>query len=74
MIELTGLWEKKDKNGNTFFSGKIGRANVFIFKNTQKEKENQPDYRLMVGEPKKKEDGGAETTSSAFDSGSEIPF
>jgi uncharacterized protein (DUF736 family) len=50
MIEVTGLWEKRDKNGNTFFTGSLGGVSVMIFKNSKKQKENQPDWRVYFAE------------------------
>jgi len=73
MIELTGLWENTDKNGNKYFTGRLGNAKIVIFKNTYKEKENQPDYRMYVAEPQKKEDGEQKQEPS-FDSNENIPF
>jgi len=56
LIEICGLWSGKDKNGNGFMSGSLpGGAVFYVFKNNKK-KENQPDYRLMVGKKKKQTD------------------
>lgn len=56
MIELCGLWTKKDKNDNPMLSGKIGqRATVLILKNQHKKEEKHPDYFLYLSEAQKPE-------------------
>lgn len=55
MVEIGGLWEKQDKNGNPFYAGKLS-GNIVIFKNNFKEKDNQPDYKMYAQPYKKKED------------------
>ena len=57
MIKITGLWENKDKNGNTYYSGTMGSSKVIIMKNTfKKEGSNQPDWNFCIAENKKKSD------------------
>lgn len=52
--EIGAVWEKEDRNGNTYLSGKVGDQSVVIFKNTYKQPgENTPDWRIY------KQDGGA---------------
>ncbi len=58
MIKITGLWKGKDKKGNPYFSGYMGNAKVLIFKNTYKEKDNQPDYNMFIA-PKKEQAQGS---------------
>jgi len=65
MIPLTGLWEGTDKNQNKFFSGNLGNARVMVFKNTKKEKDNQPDYIVYLDEKKKKEESSQESAQPA---------
>ena len=72
MIKLSGLWMKKDKNGNTYFSGSLNGANILIFKNKSKEKPNQPDYNFFVAE--KKKDEKSESSESSEFGKEEIPF
>lgn len=68
LIRLTGLWVNKGESGK-FMSGQQGGAVYFVFSNTKKEKENDPDYYLCIGKPKKKEgDKGKE------DNEDELPF
>ncbi len=57
MINLTGLWIKKDKNGNEYFQGKLNNATVWIFKNNHKENESQPDYNMSISQGQRKETG-----------------
>jgi hypothetical protein len=54
MVEITGLWKGKDKNGNTYMTGYMGNAKVLIFANTYKEEDKHPDYKMYIA-PKKKE-------------------
>lgn len=57
MIELAALWLKETKDGSEYMSGKLNGLNVFVFKNNYKEKENQPDYKIYLSKPEKKEEG-----------------
>ncbi len=56
-INLTGLWTKRDKNGNEYFQGKVGGITVWIFRNNRKENESQPDYNLSISQAPRKETG-----------------
>jgi hypothetical protein len=58
MIELTGLWMNKTKEGETYMKGSLGHGTVLVFKNKHKEEgSNQPDYKIMLAEKtKNKED------------------
>lgn len=57
MIELTGLWMNKTKEGETYMKGSLGHGTVLVFKNKHKEEgSNQPDYKIMLAEKTKKED------------------
>lgn len=57
MIELTGLWINKNKDGKTYMKGSLGQGTVLIFKNeTKEEGSNQPDYRMLLAEKTKKEE------------------
>lgn len=55
-LELCGLWEKKDKNGETFMVGSLGGVSLMVFKNRFKEKETHPDWRIVLGEREKRQD------------------
>ncbi len=62
-IKIGALWNKKDKNGNTYLSGKLS-GNILIFPNSYKEKENQPDHFIMARSWKNKEDESDHETDS----------
>lgn len=56
MINVCGLWATKDKNGNPMMSGKLTYSSkVFVFKNTNKKKENDPDFYLKIASVEKEE-------------------
>lgn len=69
------LWEKKDKNGNTYFSGTLpDNRKVQIFKNTFKEAgSNQPDYKMRFLVPEKKPDA-TQTSLPLPSMPDELPF
>lgn len=49
--EIGVLWEKTDKNGNTFYSGRISDQSVFIFKNMiRKEGTNSPTHKVVLAQ------------------------
>jgi len=73
MVQLTGLWLNQSESGEKFFSGKLGSANVLIFKNKYKEKDNHPDYIMYAVQPKKKEDS-SEGAAPSFNDADEMPF
>ena len=81
MINVTGLWLNKDKNGRTYMSGTMGGARVLIFKNEKKQEgSKQPDYNLVFAENKLKEKISApqtpdyETLNNNPFAGEGIPF
>jgi uncharacterized protein (DUF736 family) len=51
MKNIGVLWTKKSEKG-TYLSGVLndlrGDIRIAVFKNDKKEKENQPDYRIVV--------------------------
>jgi uncharacterized protein (DUF736 family) len=51
MKNIGVLWTKKSEKG-TYLSGVLndlrGDIRIAVFKNDRKEKENQPDYRIVV--------------------------
>ena len=53
--KLGALWLKKANNGSSFLSGEITineqKIKIVVFKN-KKEKENQPDYNILISRPK----------------------
>ena len=54
--KIGALWSKKTGEGKEYFTGVIsdlrGEIQIVIFKNDKKEKENQPDYDILLSEPK----------------------
>lgn len=52
---IGALWIKDGKNGK-YMSGVVeidgAKHNIVVFKNGYKEKENQPDYRILKSKPK----------------------
>lgn len=51
--KIGGGWIKTSKSGVTYISATIeddkgNKTNINIFKNTKKEKENQPDYNFTI--------------------------
>lgn len=66
LVQLTGLWIQQGKSGD-FLSGTVGRASYMVFKNTKKQKENDPDYYLCLAPSKPKQEKQA-------DDASDLPF
>ncbi|MBN1892336.1 MAG: hypothetical protein JW780_06095 [Clostridiales bacterium] len=59
MVKITGLWETKDKKGNTMLSGNLTHTSrVVILKNGfKKEGSTEPDFHMFFDEKEiKKED------------------
>ncbi len=49
LLHVSGLWSKKQRDGETFFSGMAGTHwKILIFKNTKKNSPNQPDWNLYL--------------------------
>ena len=53
--KIGALWSKKTTEGKEFFSGVItdlrGDIQIVVFKN-EKKTDNQPDYDILLSEPK----------------------
>lgn len=56
LVNIGGLWVHKDKNGNPYFTGYLGNAKLYIFKNTYKEEDKHPDFVMSVGNKQKPTD------------------
>jgi hypothetical protein len=55
MINIAGLYLKKNEKGETFFVGKINEnTSIFIFKNKNKKEDRHPDYQAFIAENKPK--------------------
>jgi len=76
MLEITGLWANKSKNGDTYYSGYMGKSAILIFKNNYKTEDKHPDLRMFVAEGKKREEQTNVTSSTppVGDGRSSIPF
>lgn len=46
LINATGLWKNKDKNGNTYLTGLMGGVRVLVFPVKEKKSDKHPDYTL----------------------------
>ena len=48
--------EEKTKAGEAYFSGVMsdlrGEIQIVVFRNDKKENDNQPDYNILLSEPK----------------------
>jgi hypothetical protein len=67
-IELMVLWEKTDKNGDKYFSGKLNGNSILVFKNKYKQDEKHPDYKVYLVEKEREQKPIAEDDSDT------IPF
>jgi len=78
--KIGALWLKETKDGKKYFSGVLedmrGEIRIAIFKNDRKEKENQPDYQIIVSEERREQHALADQTSTATDEVNldDIPF
>jgi uncharacterized protein (DUF736 family) len=78
--KIGALWLKETKDGKKYFSGVLedlrGEIRIAIFKNDRKEKENQPDYQIIVSEERREQHAPADQTSTATDEVNldDIPF
>ena len=69
--KIGALWVRKSKDGRTYMSGLIkdmhGEIQIAVFKNDKKEKENQPDYNIVLS-------GNKPKVAGAQNNGEKIPF
>ena len=78
--KIGALWLKETKDGKKYFSGVLedlrGEIRIAIFKNDRKEKDNQPDYQIIVSEERREQHAPADQTSTATDEVNldDIPF
>lgn len=49
LINLCGLWQKTNRSGDTYFSGRLGYANVVVYPNKWKKTDKHPDYLMKLG-------------------------
>ena len=54
--KIGALWSKKTSEGKEYFTGVIsdlrGEIQIVVFRNDKKENPNQPDYDILLSEPK----------------------
>ena len=51
MIKLGGLWTNKDKDGNTYLTGKLSpQVKILIFKNKYRDSENHPTHIMYLSQ------------------------
>ncbi len=57
-VRLTGLWERKDRNGITYLSDKLkGTGSILVVPNTLKKESGDPDYFFYIKPDKEKQNG-----------------
>jgi len=58
LVKLGVLWKNTSSKGMTYLKGKMGDADLVVFKTEQKDKksEKSPDYTVYVSTPQKKQD------------------
>ena len=54
MKKKISFWENQSKNGNVYYTGKIGEVSLIGFKNKQKKNPKEPDITFYVSEDKPK--------------------
>ena len=56
---IGALWSKKTAEGREYLTGVIsdlrGDIQIVVFKNDNKKNENQPDYDILLSEPKQED-------------------
>jgi len=72
MMSIMGLWENTDKRGNKYLSGNLGGIRVLIFKNTYKQSDREPDYRLNIAK-RQPQEGGYNPQASAGEASQVAP-
>ena len=73
MVSIMGLWENTDKRGNKYLSGNLGGIRVLVFKNTFKQGEREPDYRLYIARRTQEDRGAVHPGSSSQEAAGEAP-
>ena len=56
MQRLLSLWKNTSKNGNVYYTGKLGNVGLVAFENNDKQNEKQPDLTIYVKEETKQEE------------------
>ena len=50
-VPLAKLYERTSKKGNVYFAGRLGMANVVLFKSDEVSENGQPVWVLKLSEP-----------------------
>lgn len=69
-IKIMSLWENKDKNGETYYSGKLGDAKILIFRNKYKKTDKEPAMNVFISQaekPKEQKHAGQDFTPLNLD-------
>ena len=57
--KIGALWSKKTSDGKEYFTGVIsdlrGEIQIVVFPNDKKQNDKQPDYNILLSEPKEVE-------------------
>ncbi|MBI3947573.1 MAG: hypothetical protein HY321_16745 [Armatimonadetes bacterium] len=61
------MGRKQDRNGQTHYTGPMGGVQVFVFPKTKKEKQEQPDARIVIAQREFKKDAGPAGSGEMFD-------
>ena len=56
IINITGMWKNKSKDGTEYLKGSLGYADIMIFPNKNRQNDKSPHYTLCMAPKKKKED------------------
>ncbi len=77
--KIGALWLKETKDGKKYMSGVLedlrGDIRIAVFKNDRKEKENHPDYQIVVSEERRERSEPDQTAQAADEVDlSSIPF
>lgn len=77
--KIGALWLKETKDGKKFMSGVLedirGEIRIAVFRNDRKEKDNHPDYQIVLSEERKERSETDQTADSADTVNlSDIPF
>lgn len=72
MVYLGGVWANRDKNGQIYFSGYLGNAKLFLFKNKNKTNDKQPDFYMQIANNTKKQSVDGDELEKEL--GDDIPF
>lgn len=56
MKKLLSIWENQSKNGNIYYTGKIGEVELIGFRVKEKKNPKSPDIEFFVKDDKPKKD------------------